>query len=152
MRVSLLYHVPSWNAAIPTYNKNVLINLAPCNEISTSLSWDCFIRWDKKFWGGKFAFFPHIVQQYCASWTVLTTENCVHWFSRLHYLSSLYCKVWDSALKPWKERGKCDVGGGNEKKMYLILFRTKIFTTLDFTLCEIHVDFLEFVKYYQAGI
>jgi hypothetical protein len=38
------------------------------------------------------------------------------------------------ALKPWKECGKCEVGGGSEKKMYLILFRMKVLTKFAFAL------------------
>jgi hypothetical protein len=40
--------------------------------------------------------------------------------------------AWDSVLKPWKKCGKCEVGGGNEKKTYLILFRMKVLTNFAF--------------------
>jgi hypothetical protein len=42
--------------------------------------------------------------------------------------------VWDSALKPWKECRKCEVDSGNDKKMYLILFRMKVLTEFAFAL------------------
>jgi hypothetical protein len=45
------------------------------------------------------------------------------------------------------------VGGGNKKKMYLILFRMKVLTKFALlSLRKLHVEFLEIVKYYQMGI
>jgi hypothetical protein len=41
--------------------------------------------------------------------------------------------VRDRALEPWKECGKCDVGGGKEKEIYL-LFRMKVLTEFTFAL------------------
>jgi hypothetical protein len=35
-------------------------------------------------------------------------------------------------VEAWKECGKCEVGGGKEKKMYLILFRMKVLTKFAF--------------------
>jgi hypothetical protein len=36
--------------------------------------------------------------------------------------------AWVPALKPWKECGNCDVGGGKKKEMYLLL-RMKVLKT-----------------------
>jgi hypothetical protein len=47
---------------------------------------------------------------------------------------STHVQVWDTALKPWNECGNCEVGGGNENKMYLILFRMKVLTKIAFAL------------------
>jgi hypothetical protein len=50
------------------------------------------------------------------------------------------------ALKPYKESGNCDVGGGTEKEMYL-LFLIKVLSKFAFALFAIYnADFLEYLS------
>jgi hypothetical protein len=51
-----------------------------------------------------------------------------------------HCTVRVPGLKPWKECRKCEMRSGNEKKMYLILFRMKVLSNFAIALfCKIYM-------------